>query len=318
MRPATIVGIGAGLSLLALLGAIADWERVATVASGINPALLAVIAAGHLVGFGCRAARWLLMLRASGLRLPWRRALAAYFGAELLGPLPASPLVASYFLHRGGDAPVSATAPVIVAGLWVDVMVVVGGTAVLPVGTPPAVRSAAAALCACGVLAVLGLHWSKLNRLLVRLSHLLARLGRRLRPSHERWWETLEHLVSRQSERVAVAFRPQVLAPALLLTVIPMAVGTAITALVASTLGFPQLTAAHAWAAAGTVMVLALVSPLPFDLGVTEGAGVVAYSWAGVPTAAALTLGLLGRFTSLTFGLTFALLATWFLRRELH
>jgi uncharacterized membrane protein YbhN (UPF0104 family) len=316
LRPRTLAGLGAGLSLLVILGTVADWGQVTVVIARTTPGLLALIAAGHLLGFACRAARWVVMLRAGGVLVPWRRALAASFGADLLGPLPASPLVASYFLHRDGSAPVSSTVPVVFAGLWVDVLVVVGGTALMPVGTPPLVRAAAITLCTTAMLAVVALHWPPLFRLADRVIRWLAASGRRAWRRGERWWTALERLPTWRERHVSAAFSARALVPGVMLTALPMGIGTTITATVARTFGFTQLTPGDAWSAAGTMMVLSLASPLPFDLGVTEGAGVLAYGWAGMPAATALAMALLGRITNLTFGFALAAVGAWLLRDE--
>ncbi|MBI3970459.1 MAG: flippase-like domain-containing protein [Chloroflexi bacterium] len=317
MQPKTLVGLGAGISLLLLLLSIADWREVTALVARLTPGVLALIAVIHVVGFGCRAARWLLMLRAGGVMVPRRRALAAYFGSELLGPLPASPFVASYLLHRSGAARVWATAPVLFAGLWVDVVVVVGGTAAVPDGAPLPVRLAAATLCGGAVLAVLAIHWSPAQRLVDAAARKLARTGRRAWPRGERWWRLVDTVPMWRSQHVAAAFGVGALIPGIALTALPMALGTNVTAVVASTLGFPGLTAPRAWAAAGTMLVLGLLSPLPFDLGVSEGAGVLAYGWLSIPPAAALAMALLGRVTGITFGFTLTAIATWLLRDEL-
>ena len=316
MAPRTLLGLGAGLSLLLALTSIADWRQVAALAAQLPPGLLLLPAAGQVVGAGCRVTRWLVMLRAAGVRVPWRRAVAAHFGSELLGPLPASPLVASYLLHRGGSAPATATVPVLLAGLWVDVLVVLGGTALVPEGTPPAVRLAGAALWGAGVMAVPLIHWPPAQRLASAAGRALAAAGRRAWRRGERWWARLEELPA-WAHQGAAAFRARALLPAVALTALPLALSAAITAAVAAQLGYPQLTPARVWASGGTVLVVALASPLPFDLGVAEGAGVLAYGWVGVPAAAALAINLLGRVWAVTVGFTLAAAATWLFRDHL-
>ena len=284
LAPRFLLGLGAGLSVLFLLGSFADWREVAAIASRLPPALLAISALGHLLGAGCRGARWLLMLRGAGVRIAARPALAASFGSDLLGPLPASPFVASYVLHRNRSASAAQTIPVVLAGLWADVVTVIGGTALVGDATPGVVRALAAALCGAALVGAALLQLPPLRR---------------------------------RFPGVTRAFQPRVLGPAVALTAVPMAVGASITAAVAASLGYPQLTAPRAWAASGTVMALALASPLPFDLGVVEGGQLLAYGWVGVPAAGALAIALIGRVWNATFGLLIAGAATWFLRADL-
>ena len=132
----------------------------------------------------------------------------------------------------------------------------------------------------------------------------------------ERWWSLLEEL-SRWTPSLGGAFSPAALLPGVLLTALPLLAGASLTAAIATALGYPQLTPLRAWSAGGTVMMLAILSPLPFDLGVVEGGNVLTYSWLGVPPAAALTIGLLGRVWATTLGLLLAAVATWLLRKEL-
>ena len=316
-RPRALLGLGAGLSLLLALGSLADWRQVGALASRLTPAVLVLLAAGPAAGAYCRAARWLIMLRASGVAVCWRRALAAWFGAELLGPLPASPFVACYLLRWGGAASIWATAPVVLAGLWVDVLVVVGGAVLVPDGLPPAIRLAGALLCGGGLLALPAIHWPPVRRAAAAAAGALATAGRRRWPRRERWWALLDALPSWWARPVAAAFAARSLLPAAALTAVPVALGAALTSLVAATLGFPQLTPARVWAAAGLTLIVALASPLPFDLGVTEGASVVAYGWAAVPPPAALAISLLGRISYTTISLLLAAAAVWLLRDEL-
>jgi hypothetical protein len=315
LEPRVLVGIGAGLSLLLWLTSLADWREVVALANRLPPWLLLLPLPAHLFGSACRVARWLIMLRAGGVRVPWRRAAAAWFGADLLGPLPASPLFASYLLHRGG-APAASTLPVVLAGLWVDVAVVVGGTALVPGVVPAPVRLAAAGLWLGCLLGALLLRQAPLYRLFAAASTWLAGRGRRHWRRGDTWWRRLERLPG-WVRLARAAFSPAALLPAIGLTLVPVALGSAVSAAQAAALGYPQMTPWRVWSATGVVMVLGLLSPLPFDLGVAEGSSVLAWSWSGVPPAAALAIGLLGRAWSTTLGLLLAATATWLLRAEL-
>ena len=318
LEPRLLLGLGAGLSLLLLAGTYADWREVAAIVGRLPPHLLLVSAGGHLFGAVCRGARWLVMLRGAGVSVAPRPALAASFGSDLLGPLPASPFVASYVLHRNGAASATQTIPVVLAGLWADVVTVIGGTAVVAGAAPGVVRGLAAALCLGALGGALLLQWRPAHRAAWFLGQHAGGVGRRLVPwSRARvWWESLDTL-NDLTPRLARAFGPRTLVQALVLTALPMAVGMSVTAAVAAALGYPQLTAPRAWAASGTVMALALASPLPFDLGVVEGGQLLAYGWVGVPAAGALAIALIGRFWSSTLGLAIAGALTWLLRNDL-
>ena len=318
LEPRFLLGLGAGLSLLLLAGSYADWREVAAIAARVPPQVLLVSALAHFFGAACRGARWLLMLRGAGVAVAARPALAASFGSDLLGPLPASPFVASYVLHRNGSASAAQTIPVVLAGLWVDVVTVIGGTAVVAGAGPEVVRWLAAALCVGAMAGALLLQWQMAHRAAWALGRSVGRAGRRLITwrGARAWWDALDGL-SELTPRLARAFRLRTLGPAVALTALPMAVGASVTAAVAAALGYPQLTAPRAWAAAGTVMALALASPLPFDLGVVEGGQLLAYGWVGVPAAGALAIALIGRFWSATLGLAIAATITWLLRKDL-
>ncbi|MGI8423285.1 MAG: lysylphosphatidylglycerol synthase domain-containing protein [Chloroflexota bacterium] len=318
LEPRTLLGLGAGLSVFLVVGTLADWREVAAVASRLPPVLLLVSALGHLLGAICRGARWLLMLRGAGVHVAARRALAASFGSDLLGPLPASPFIASYVLHRNGAASAAQTVPVVLAGLWAEILVVIGGTAVVADAAPAIVRVLAATLCTLALVGAALLQWPAAHYPAWWLARGVARVGRGLIrwQTAGRWWDALDALPE-WTPHLGRAFRVRTLVPALALTAIPMAAGAVVTAAVAASLGYPQLTAPRAWAASGTVMALALASPLPFDLGVVEGGQLLAYGWIGVPAAGALAISLIGRFGSATLGLAIAAVVTWLLRDEL-
>src|SRR5688572_9742793 len=147
LEPRFLVGLGAGLSLLLLAGSYADWREVATIAGRVPPQVLLISALGHFLGAACRGARWLLMLRGAGVTVAARPALAASFGSDLLGPLPASPFVAAYVLHRNGAASATQTIPVVLAGLWAEIVTVIGGTALVNGAAPDVVRVLAGIIC---------------------------------------------------------------------------------------------------------------------------------------------------------------------------
>src|SRR5688572_14804935 len=219
LEPRLLLGLGAGISLLLLAGSYADWREVAAIVGRLPPHLLLVSAGGHFVGAACRGARWLLMLRGAGVSVAPRPALAASFGSDLLGPLPASPFVASYVLHRNGAASATQTIPVVLAGLWADVVTVIGGTAVVADAAPVVVRGLAAALCLGALSGALLLQWRPAHRAAWFLGRCAAGVGRRLVPwSFARaWWEALDGL-SDMTPRLARAFGLRTLVPAVMLT----------------------------------------------------------------------------------------------------
>jgi hypothetical protein len=320
LDPRSLLGLGAGISLFLVVGSLADWREVAAVARRLPVPLVVLATASHVFGAACRTVRWLLMLRGSGVRVSWQKAVAASFGSELLGPLPASPFVASYLLHRTGAATAAATVPVLLAGLWGEVVVAVGGTALVADAAPPPVRLAAALVCVCALAGALCVRWRAAHSFVWWTGHVVSRVGRALLgwwSGSVRWWDTLDGLRD-WTPTAAQAFGPRSLAPAVVLTAIPMSLGLSITAAIAAALGYPQLTAPRAWAIAGTVLVLALASPLPFDLGVVEGGQMWGYAWIGIPGAAAVTISLLSRFTGTLVGLALSGGVTWLLRHELR
>jgi uncharacterized protein (TIRG00374 family) len=315
LAPRTLLGIGVGLTLLALVGGLADWHEVVAAASRLPAWLLAFSAVGWLCGGVSRAARWVLMLRMAGLHVSVRQALAAHFGAELLGPLPASPFAAAYLLHRGGVS-AAASAPVVLAAFWTDALYAMGGTAVVP-SAPAAVRTLAA-LGVAGLLIGAMLVWllpgtaRRLEPVLVAT----AEAGQKRLPVAAPLWRLLAAL-PRWTRLGSKAFSPRALLAGVILVAPAWALGCTITSLITQATGYDDMTPWRVWATSGTQFVATLASPLPFDLGVSEGAGVLAYSWAGVPAAVALTVALVSRLWNLTLSPVTAAVAVWFLRREL-
>ena len=315
LAPRMLLGIGVGLTLMAVVGGLADWRDVAAAVSRLPAWLFALSAFGWLCGGVCRAVRWVLMLRIAGVQVSVRQALAAHFGAELLGPLPASPFAAAYVLHRGGIS-AAASAPVVLAAFWTDALYALGGTAVVP-SAPVAVRT----LAAVGVLGLLAgalLVWllPGAARGLEPAVLAVASGGRKRVPVLAPVWRLFAALPG-WSQFGARAFSPRALASGVILVAPAWALGCTITSLITQAVGFDGMTPWQVWATSGTQFVATLASPLPFDLGVSEGAGVLAYSWAGVPAAVALTVALVGRLWNLTLSPLAALVAVWFFRREL-
>jgi uncharacterized protein (TIRG00374 family) len=318
LAPRVLVGIGAGLTLLVVIGGLADWREVQSAVSRLPPWLLALSAGGALLGGALRAARWVLMLRLSGVQVSVLRALAAHFGAELLGPLPASPFAAAYLLHRGGVSAV-ASAPVVLAAFWTDALFAMTGTAVVP--SAPAGIRLLAAIGVAGLLAGALLVWllPRVARGLQPLFLTAATWGeRRLRwvPWLSPLWRLLGALPGWAGEG-SRAFQPRALVAGVLLIAPAWVLGCVITSLITQAAGYDGMTPWRVWATAGTQFVATLASPLPFDFGVSEGAGVLAYSWAGVPAAVALTVSLVSRLWSLTLNPLVVIVAAWLLRREL-
>lgn len=314
LAPWTLLGLGAGLTLLAVVVGLADWRQVLGAAARLPWWVLALHAGAGIFGGLLRAARWIMMLRMAGVQVSTRRALAAHYGAELLGPLPASPIAAAYFLHRSG-VPATASSPVVLATFWTDALYALSGTAVVPGGAPTAVRVLAALAAVALLLGAGAVYALPRSGIAPALTRLVAS-GRERLPLLTPAWRLLAAAPT-WTAQAAAAFAPRPLLAGVTLIAPAWVVGCAVTALVARAAGYPDLTPWRVWATSGTSFVIALASPLPLDLGVSESAGVLAYGWAGVPAATALTVALVGRLWGLTISPATAAAALWLLRRDL-
>ncbi|MDQ3701267.1 MAG: flippase-like domain-containing protein, partial [Chloroflexota bacterium] len=277
LAPWTLVGLGAGLTLLAVVGGSADWQQVLSAAARLPWWVLTLHAAAGIFGGLLRAARWILMLRMAGVQVSTRRALAAHYGAELLGPLPASPIAAAYFLHRSG-VPAAASSPVVLATFWTDALYALSGTAVVPGGAPTAVRVLAALAAVALLLGAGAVHVLPRSGVAPALARAAAAGRERLPLLHPAW--QLLAAAPTWTAQASVAFAPRPLLAGVALIAPAWVVGCAVTALVTRAAGYPDLTPWRVWATSGTSFVIALASPLPLDLGVSESASVLAYGWA--------------------------------------
>lgn len=247
-----------GAAALAMLG---DVRQLAVRLGGFSwPAFAAALGLA-LANYTIRFARWSLYLRLQGVRVPVGSS-ALVFGAGLslsITPGKLGELIKSYLLREMHGAPVTRTAPIVVAERVSDLiaLLVLAVAGVIAYGVAAAAAAAAAALIGAGLVL---LAWPRPTRALIDLVTRPARLRRLRAPIHDMYGG------------LAALCRPATLAAA---------TGLAVPAWACECVGFALIVRAFPGAHvdwglamviyAGTTIAGAL-SFLPGGLGVTEGA----------------------------------------------
>jgi uncharacterized protein (TIRG00374 family) len=248
-------------------------------------------------GYGVRFVRWAYYLRAASFEVPARRSAGIFFAglAASISPGKLGELVKCFMLRDEFDVPVVASAPVVIAERYTDLLAVIALLGVGVVRYPAGRWLFAAGLI---VVAVLFVVLAVSDRLVERVGDLIAR---RLLMGH----------VAADSRESARVFR-------ILLRGAPLVVGTVlgIVAWFAECLALLALLRGLGWQAttlfdatfvyAASTLAGALTM-LPGGLGSTEASMAALFALQGVPRAIAGPATILVRACTLWFGVAIGL-----------
>jgi uncharacterized protein (TIRG00374 family) len=251
-----VVGAIIAVAAYAALALLSDWEAVSAAARGIPPAAIGLALLASTGNFVLRWVRWELYLRRIAVRVPLRDSVLVFLAgfSMSLTPGKVGELLKPGLLHARHGAPLAALGSVVVAERITDLLAV---ATLLGLGALAAPEyGAIAGLVWLGVLAGTAVLVSP------PLARVLAAIARKL-PAGDR----IAGLVERLVESLRALSRPDVLVPALALSV-----------------GAWGLQCASLWL---------VVSPMPaLDLGGLES--VLAYTAPLLAGAAALVPGGVG------------------------
>ena len=254
-----------------------------------------------MINYALRYLRWLMYLRALGIRVPLTVSLSVFTAGLALSITPgkAGELLKSVWLSRRAGVPVSTSAPAVVMGRLTDVVSVgllgLVGVALLPTTMALAVAGILVAVMIASVLAA-----SRFGTLALRL------------PVLRRWREPLEN----SQEGLRKLMTPPMVAAAVILGALAWAAeGVALWIIVAG-MG-EQISALIAIPISAAAALVGAITALPGGLVGFEGSMValLRQSGLGAPEAALATL--LTRLATLWFAVLIGLLAwLWISRSE--
>ncbi len=269
-----------------------------------SPALFAAFAAAlglAMINYALRYLRWLMYLRALGIRVPWTVSVSVFAAGLALSITPgkAGELLKSVWLSRRAGVPVSTSAPAVVMERLTDVVSVgllgLMGVALLPTTVALVVAGILAAVMIVGVLAA-----SRLGSIALRL------------PVLRRWQEPLEN----SHEGLGRLMTPPMLASAVILGALAWAAeGLALWIIVAG-MG-EQISALIAIPISAAAALVGAITALPGGLVGFEGSMVALLRQSGLEAPQAALATLLTRLATLWFAVMIGLLAwLWISRSE--
>jgi uncharacterized protein (TIRG00374 family) len=269
-----------------------------------SPALYAAFAAAlglAMINYALRYLRWLMYLRALGIRVPWTVSVSVFAAGLALSITPgkAGELLKSVWLSRRAGVPVSTSAPAVVMERLTDVLSVgllgLMGIALLPTTVALVVAGILAAVMIVGVLAA-----SRLGSIALRL------------PVLRRWQEPLAH----SHEGLRKLMTPPMLASAVILGAMAWAAeGLALWIIVAG-MG-EQISALMAIPISAAAALVGAITALPGGLVGFEGSMVALLRQSGLEAPEAALATLLTRLATLWFAVLIGLLAwLWISRSE--
>lgn len=268
-----------------------------------SPGLYAAFAAAlglAMINYALRYLRWLMYLRALGIRVPWTVSVSVFAAGLALSITPgkAGELLKSVWLSRRAGVPVSTSAPAVVMERLTDVLSVgllgLMGVALLPTTVALVVAGILAAVMIVGVLAA-----SRLGSIALRL------------PILRRWQEPLAH----SQEGLRKLMTPPMLASAVILGALAWAAeGLALWIIVAG-MG-EQISALVAIPISAAAALVGAITALPGGLVGFEGSMVALLRQSGLEAPQAALATLLTRLATLWFAVLIGLLAWLWISRS--
>jgi uncharacterized protein (TIRG00374 family) len=293
----------------AAIAVVGDVRQLAHRLSGFRWSALVAALALALANYAIRFVRWQIYLRQQGVAVPAGTS-ALVFGAGLslsITPGKVGELLKSYLLRELHGAPVTRTAPIIVAERVTDLiaLLLLALAGVAGYGIAKTLVIAAAALIATGLIL---LAWPRPTRALIDLATAPRALRRLRRPLHEVY------------DGLAVLCRPRSLAAATALAIPAWACECLGFALIVNAFPDAHVSLGSAAVIYAVTTIAGALSFLPGGLGVTEGAMTIllVHGSARLDHATALDATLLTRLATLWFAVALGLVCVAAARRLVH
>jgi uncharacterized protein (TIRG00374 family) len=254
-----------------------------------------------------RCAQWGLLLQALGARVPRRTLVFTFLGGEIAESLPVGTYFRNYLLQRSTDTTFGRSSAATTLSMVTEVAICLAGIVLLGLG-----------------------DWSIWLRpliliglvLFLLLSVAIRRVGRRLSvPPWLRacaWYRRVATELGQFRAGAATLLQPHVLLQQGLLGILYLGVAGAVLYMVLLGLGLDDMSYGEALAVYLFGLGVALISPVPMDIGVIEVSGVGALVAVGVTLPAAVGAMLVNRLLRTGTQLLLALAAFLLLRDELR
>jgi len=280
------------------------------VASGFQrfPLLLVPVLFGLIAGReAVRVIEWRLLLRQLGVRARWRHTILALLGGDAAQLVPGGIYLSNLLLKREEEANMARSLAATSATQLLEAFICLAVLAIVGVARWPWMRPVAAVVLAgfCGFLILITrpatLQW-------LRRKHAPRRILDRLRDGLKQFLEGMEGL-----------FDAWLIARAGALAAAHLAFTVAALYIISLGVGIDDITWTQVAAIYSFVLALVNLSPLPTDLGVSEGGGTSIFVATGVDQSQGLTAMLLIRFAIIfATGLLFLLALAVFPREVKH
>src|SRR3989440_708714 len=287
LRPKVVIPILPGAALLAALLAVGNVGKVVALMLTFRhiylPFILLLLLAYEVV----QCIQWHVFLKALGIRVPLRAQAFAYLVGEPTRVLPIGNFVENYLLLRAEGTDFGLSSAATLLSILIEVGVALLGLVVLGLGPWGWLRP----LIIIGLAVFVPTAWA------VHLLHYRGRLPAWV-TRHRRMRAALDEV--RQFRVGAAALvHPRVLARGGLLGALYLILGGSALYLVLRGLGIDSVSWWEVLAVYFFSLAVALIVPLPVDIGVTEVGGVAAFLVIGVDASVAISAMLLMRMLSI-------------------
>ena len=304
LRPSVVLPVIASAALLIVLLAVGDLKKVVALLLTFQHLYLLPILLVLVAYEAVQCIQWHVLLRALGIRVPLRAQAFAYLVGEPTRVLPIGNFVENYLLQRAEGTDFGLSSAATLLSILIEVGVALLGLVILGLGPWGWLRP----LILIGLAVFVPTAWT------VHRLHYRGRLPAWV-TRHRRARAALDEV--RQFRVGAAALvHPRVLARGGLLGALYLILGGSALYLVLRGLGIDSVSWWQVLAVYFFSLAVALIVPLPVDIGVTEVGGVAAFLVIGVDASVAISAMLLMRMLSIGTALVIALATIVVVRDE--
>ena len=304
LRPSVVLPVIVSAALLIVLLAVADVKKVVALLLTFQHIYLLPILLALVAYEAVQCIQWHVLLRALGILVPLRAQAFAYLVGQPTRVLPIGNFVENYLLQRAEGTDFGLSSAATLLSILIEVGVALLGLVILGLGPWDWLRP----LIIIGLAVFVPTAWA------VHLLHYRGRLPAWV-TRHRRARAALDEV--RQFRVGAAALvHPRVLARGGLLGALYLILGGSALYLVLRGLGIESVSWWEVLAVYFFTLAVALIVPLPVDIGVDEVGGVAALLVIGVDAPAAVGAMLLMRMLSIGTALVIALATIVVVRDE--
>jgi uncharacterized protein (TIRG00374 family) len=307
LRPAVVIPTTLGVAVLASLVGLSDPAKVVAVMKSFRHIYLLYILALMVAYEVVRCLQWAVLLRAQGVEAGLRTVVFTFLGGEVAAALPVGTYVRNYLLQRSTGTEFGRSSAATTLTFITELAVCLAGLVILNLGSWSVwLRPLILIGLATFLLVLWILHRSR--------RHFTAPVWLAKRGTYRRIVEEFE----RFRGGATALLRPDILAQQAILGAIYLVLAGAMLYMVLRGLSIGDVSLWGALAAYLFGLGLALISPIPMDIGVIEVSGVGALMILGVSEPLAVGVMLVNRVLRSGIPLVIALVVFVLLRDEVR